>query len=326
MIRTFSSSISAYIEGFLAQKKALGYTYVENERYLFNFDKLCRDKYPLEKTITRDMAMYWAQALPDEGRAALSRRMSPIRELARYMIQRDIDAFVIPVNCGKWPNAKYVPHIFTDDELKKIFQESNWLKSECRFPTGEFVAPVLLRLMYSCGLRPFEARLIKRKNIDLRSGIIFIPESKKHKDRAVPMCDEMRELCIRYDDRIKTIAPTSEYFFPSNSDPLPHFGNHWISNALARCLSQAGITEFTGNKPRPYDFRHTFATKTLYRWFKEGRDLENCLPYLSAYMGHSNFHATAYYIHLVPEFFSQLPKELSEKYSNILPEVEYESC
>lgn len=33
----------------------------------------------------------------------------------------------------------------------------------------------------------------------------------------------------------------------------------------------------------------------------EKADLNAMLPYLSAYMGHSNFSDTAYYIHLMPE-------------------------
>ena len=44
--------------------------------------------------------------------------------------------------------------------------------------------------------------------------------------------------------------------------------------------------------PRIHDFRHGLAVENLRRWAKEGADMSNKLPYLSAYMGHTDFRAT----------------------------------
>ena len=57
---------------------------------------------------------------------------------------------------------------------------------------------------------------------------------------------------------------------------------------------------------------------------KEKRDLGAMLPYLSTYMGHANFSATAYYIHLVPDFFSELSGMDLDTYGNLLPEAPHE--
>ena len=57
---------------------------------------------------------------------------------------------------------------------------------------------------------------------------------------------------------------------------------------------------------------------------KEGRKLDNCLPYLSAYMGHAHFEHTAYYIHLVPEFFPQMSQMDMNRFSSLIPEVRHE--
>ena len=55
-------------------------------------------------------------------------------------------------------------------------------------------------------------------------------------------------------------------------------------------------------KSKRLDFiRHNFATRTLLRWAREGKDFEAYLPYLSTYMGHANFHSSYYYVHLLPE-------------------------
>lgn len=53
--------------------------------------------------------------------------------------------------------------------------------------------------------------------------------------------------------------------------------------------------------PRPYDFRHAFATRNLIRWIDEGKDAMALMPYLSTYMGHSELDSTFYYIHLLPD-------------------------
>lgn len=55
---------------------------------------------------------------------------------------------------------------------------------------------------------------------------------------------------------------------------------------------------------------------------KEGKDLTACLPYLSAYMGHAQLSDTAYYIHLVPEFFPQMAQMDMGKFECLIPEVE----
>ncbi|MDQ0213128.1 tyrosine-type recombinase/integrase [Arthrobacter bambusae] len=68
-----------------------------------------------------------------------------------------------------------------------------------------------------------------------------------------------------------------------------------------RCRAMAGDL---APGSTPYTLRHNYATRTLTRWVEEGRDLNVWLPYLSAYMGHETYSATAYYIHLLPERLS----------------------
>ena len=53
--------------------------------------------------------------------------------------------------------------------------------------------------------------------------------------------------------------------------------------------------------PRPYDLRHSFASRNIINWLNAGRDVMQLLPYLSVYMGHSELTSTLYYVHLLPE-------------------------
>jgi integrase/recombinase XerD len=56
----------------------------------------------------------------------------------------------------------------------------------------------------------------------------------------------------------------------------------------------------------------------LMRWIEEGRALDGMIPYLSAYMGHTSFSATYYYINLLPERLALMDFTRSD---GIIPEV-----
>ena len=71
-------------------------------------------------------------------------------------------------------------------------------------------------------------------------------------------------------------------------------------------------------------FRHRYATAMFMKWLDEKADLNAMLPYLSAYMGHSNFSDTAYYIHLIPENLLASAAVNWEKLDALIPEVEDE--
>lgn len=66
------------------------------------------------------------------------------------------------------------------------------------------------------------------------------------------------------------------------------------------------LNDLTANvclqKSKRLDFlRHAFASRNIIRWIDAGRDVMELLPYLSAYMGHSELTSTLYYVHLLPE-------------------------
>ena len=319
----YSSNLASFIDGLVSQKKALGYSFGYGERVLKLFDDFCLEKYPDEITITKAMGLEWTTRLPGEKKSvSTAKRMAPVRELGKYMQRKGIEAYIIPNEFVKQSSARYMPHIFTDDELSMIFHEMDVIDNHIHPNSFEqYVMPVLFRLIYSCGLRPQEGRLVKRCDIDLEEGVLFIPESKQHKDRYVPLSPEMLKLCKKYSKVIEKKAPENEYFFPSGARTCyqstsieANFRRYWMRTGLSATMN--------GNTPRIYDFRHTLATKKLYQWMKEGRDLDACLPFLSTYMGHAHLSQTAYYIHLVPEIFPTLAGLDWNQFSSLFPEVD----
>ena len=76
--------------------------------------------------------------------------------------------------------------------------------------------------------------------------------------------------------------------------------------------------------PRSHDFRHGLAVENLRRWAKEGADMSNKLPYLSAYMGHADFRATQYYLRLTAEIYPELVEMMEKACFDIIPEGGFE--
>lgn len=139
-------------------------------------------------------------------------------------------------------------------------------------------------MIYCCGLRPVEARRLRREDVNLFDGTVNILESKGHKDRIVVLSEDMLELCRNYDLRVEKIYPHRKYFFQSPSvrgDGM--YSMEWIIPTFRRFLQTAGISGYGEIRPRLYDLRHTFATHRLYQWVKEGKDINACLAYLSEY-------------------------------------------
>lgn len=321
MNNQFSSKLKNYIVAFLEEKHALGYSYATEERILKQFDRFCKENYPDTETITPDLGLAWSVRKKDEKNGTFEGRISPVRELARYMNRNGIDAFVIPqgLGCG---GSRFTPHIFTDEELIDFFILIDKMNVNPAAPIQHIIYPVLFRLLYSTGLRPIEAVSLPCKNIDLKSGVLHIEQSKGNRDRYIVLSDEMLEIMRKYWRRASEIVPMNLYFFPDSNGESIRITT--VSKVFRKYWLKAKKLNNNEKNPRVYDFRHTFATRSIYSQYCKGTDINSFLPYLSAYMGHTHLSDTAYYVHLCPEMFPDTNHIGENNFEDLLPEVSYE--
>lgn len=109
-------------------------------------------------------------------------------------------------------------------------------------------------------------------------------------------------------DRLRKYMKLSDVdYTPGDGKGFHSFRRYVASSMINQEVPIDIVKEILGH-PRLYDLRHTFATHRLYQWVKEGKDINACLAYLSEYMGHSNLESTAYYIHLLPTLYTDLPE------------------
>ena len=286
MRSAFTGAFAPYICGLIEKKQALGYDYHGSACILRTFDEFCREQFPNETCLTAELAMKWAEQFKTEKNLSRLNRVSVIRELAKYMNSVGEQAYLLPLQLTK-KSGRHIPYIYSKEDLSKLFKEIDSLQPSLRAPTKHLVVSVIFRLIYCCGLRPVEARRLRREDVNLFDGTVNILESKGHKDRIVVLSEDMLELCRNYDLRVEKIYPHRKYFFQSPSvrgDGM--YSMEWIIPTFRRFLQTAGISGYGEIRPRLYDLRHTFATHRLYQWVKEGKDINACLAYLSEYILH----------------------------------------
>lgn len=315
----FKSLFAQQMEDFIQYKISLGYSRSSYEKFLALFDCFCLRNYPAERLLTQQLVMQWVRLRPNETANGLKRRAIAIREFGKYLNAIGTEAYLPhPEMIG--PPKPFYPYLFSDDELAAFFGAADTIPPHKLSPYREYVVPVLFRLLYCCGLRPHEVRLIRSDDINLETGSIYIRDTKRHRDRIVMMSHDMQALCQKYDTRMRAVLHNRDYFFLSpqgTSYPV-----NWVQNQFRFCWKKAGIHTFRGaTRPRVYDFRHNYATRTLMMWLEEGRDLYTWLPYLSTYMGHSELSCTAYYIHLLPERLVGTSAIDWARFANLIPEV-----
>ncbi len=316
----YKSCFAQSMQDMVEYRVSLGYTAATYENRLKRLDTFIAENYPSETTLTKLMVLHYVAQQDGDKTSVRQNRAGIIRLFAEYLVSTGKDAYVLPKNYISSGKSSFSPHIFTDRELTDLFLTVDHLP-ETEDILRRCTASVLLRLIYTCGLRPGEGLRLKRKNVNLDTGEILITETKLKKERVIVMHDDMCRLMRKYTMQVVLAGrDQSSYFFPDSN--LETYSNTWLENILKTCYKNANPEIPIDRLPRVrvYDLRHRFASATLCRWLDEGKNLYNMLPYLRTYMGHSSLSQTAYYIHIFPE---NLLKSCSidwSKLDNIIPE------
>lgn len=161
----YRSLLAPYIQSFLQYREALFHKNTTYEPMLRSFDSFCADNFPGAALLSQEMVWTWMErtSMPRSGRVVNG---SVIRKFAIYMNGIGGDAYILPEKMYG-SNASFVPYIFTDDELQQLFMEIDAICPSAAQPYKHVVLPVMFRMIYTCGLRPTEARLLRTDNVYL---------------------------------------------------------------------------------------------------------------------------------------------------------------
>jgi integrase len=305
------------IAALVAEKRAVGYKYIGEERVLGRFAAFCGAEFPGLGTPSRASVEAWIVAARQRGvtPATLQGLVAPVRDLARWLGRRGVPAYILPQGVLPRP-TRYVPHIYTDRELAALFAQTDRCRYCAEVPLRHRVMPALFRTIYACGLRASEARLLRFDDVDIDTGVLLIRDAKGGKDRQTPVSAALRVRLVAYHAQVP--GRPDGWFFPGGAgQPLTLMN---VERNFRRFLWQARISHGgRGHGPRLHDLRHTFAVHNLRRWFVQGADVNALLPVLQAYMGHSSIADTAYYLRLAAESYPHLTATIQRAVGDVVP-------
>jgi integrase len=316
----FRGPFASYLNGFLAEKRALGFKYIEQERCLHEFDLLSLE-YDCSCGLPKELVLAYIEKKPHWSRSTQQHKVSTASNIASYLQKHGVTAYL----CDKANVAKdsrnFKPYIFTRQQMEDIFYQADNIVPRGNVNSNIFY-PVILRMLYGCGLRISEALSLRMKDVDLSQGLLYIYDTKNHKDRVIPMDESLTSYCRKYAEHIHAVYTDDDYFFesPRGGQYAKHTVYYYFRDLIWKCGISHGGRQ--GGGPRLHDIRHTFCVHSLYQFLKNGIPHRAALPVLSAYMGHSSLDSTGRYLKLTAEAYPELTEQLERELGHIIPDLE----
>lgn len=237
-----------------------------------------------------------------------SKKYSVLTGFYRFALARGYaDISPLPNNVAKLTAPAFVPHIYSQQELKRLLDAVPAACSGDKVAVQADVYRTLLLLLYGAGLRLGEALSLKVADVDLDQAVLCVRESKFYKTRLVPLGMDLTFALAQY------VGGRSVGYFDRSDAPFFRLRNGSpVSQSVARSAFRrvrtlAGVVRQDRSRyqPRLHDLRHTAAVHRLIAWYRGGENLQTLLPRLATYLGHVNLAATQHYLTLTPELLHE---------------------
>lgn len=293
--------------------------------YLKRFDRYLEPIMEQKSDLTEMLLNGWIATLKGKS-SSKENEIIVIRQFLAFLMSCGYRCYYPPV-----PKVRedYVPYIFSDEELELIFNTADNLviKEAKDNPYIAVQIPVILRLLYSCGLRIGETINLKMKEVDLENGILTMIHTKGDKQRLVPMDQTMTDILVKYCMALGLLGKKDAWLFPSAviDKPVSH---SVVKYRFSKILKMNNIKlenrDCYERGPCLHCFRHVFAFKSFAQSERNGRQLNDTVPYLSIYLGHDSLEETSKYLKFSNEMYPQSIDAFGSFMEDILPEVDYE--
>ena len=276
-----------------------------------------------QKALTEDVVSEWLKTLtckPESKRSYLGH----MRRFVRYLNALEIPTYEPELFRAQ---SSFVAYTFSDEEFAAIIHAADNFTIKRKGKRSSYVFPMLIRILYGCGLRLGEALALRWCDINFDTKVITIKKAKNKKQRIVPISNSLAEVLILYNGRMLEDNPNASILFESartKSPYLQHTFRYWFSQTL----EQAGITNVRSQPSEriisPHTLRHYFTFKSFLKSEAEGRSLEESGPRLAAYLGHESLSGTEKYITTNYVLYKNSHSRMEESVGNLFPEVNFE--
>jgi integrase/recombinase XerD len=313
-IYQWRSSLSDMMVSFLNEKRITGYKYADQEKWLTRFDSYYDRNGYTGIRITKSMVDDFVYSSLEQPSTHYEKERL-LRDFALFLMKHGYhEVYVAQVKSAP-KKCSHIPYIFTEKEIRQIFTAVDaW---EDSFYTNRHqVDPVLFRLLYGTGMRLSEVLNIQVRDFDDSNELLTIYQAKNGKDRLVPIASSLAGRIEKFINVFHKYSEDTAFLFQS-----PRQGKMDKSTVYRRFRQylQCANIPHTDAGPRVHDFRHSYAVKCLKKWALKGEELTILLPYLAAYMGHSDFRGTQYYLRLTADLYPHIIDRLEADFGYVIP-------
>jgi site-specific recombinase XerD len=211
-----------------------------------------------------------------------------------------------------WPRIprSFEAYIYSLEEIQSLLDATTNL-SNPRCPLQGATCRTLLLLLYGAGLRPSEGLHLRCCDVDLGSRVLAIWDTKFFKSRMVPIGTDLNAALRAHASRRQYLpmldGVRSPFFASPKGAPI---SLETLEKVFRKLRKDAGVNRPEGSRwqPRLHDLRHGFAVHRLVAWYREGADVQACLPLLATYLGHVNIAGTQTYLSMTPDLLAEASK------------------
>ena len=281
------------LHSYLAMRRGLGFKLHSDGTALSSFVTFAEQAEA--DHISINVALAWAQTPTTVQPARWARRLSFVRGFARYCSAFDPRTEIPPAGLLPFYYRRPTPYFSTDGGVRKLLDATMRMSGKGGLVGHTFFC--LFGLLSVSGLRISEALGLIPDDVDLDEGILTIRSSKFGRPRQVPLHASTLATLVDYRTRRDEALAgrRAPYWFVSAHGTRLSYDV--VRDAFNRLAKQAGLHGRIGaRRPHLHDLRHRFAMVTVLQWYRDGQDVEQRLPVLSAYPGHVGIRDTYWYL------------------------------
>lgn len=258
----YTLPVEKFIEKLNERLKLRGFTYQTKKSYCYQVKDLLKFLNKNGLNLNNEGVKSYLLSL-NLSNNSIRLKVMAIRFFFLEVLREKLDYTKIPAP----KKVKSLPKVLSKEEIKILINSTENLKHK-----------LIIKLLYSSGLRLQEIINLKRKEIDFDRKIIFVSSGKGRKDRITLLSDELKIDLLKYFSSYKFYT---DYLFEGRK-------GKYSKKSVQKVLGAAGKN--LHKKVTPHMLRHSFATHLL----EAGTDIR----YIQKLLGHSDLKTTEIYTHV----------------------------
>ncbi len=322
----FESVLADPITRYLAAKRSMGCRFNTEDRALRLLDRYLADQGVQRiAEVTSECLEAFLASRPRTPAMSYNNLLGIVRRLFEWMVDQQ-ELVTSPLTAQTRPHsARRLPYLYDPATIRQMLNYAAELPDGTRAPQRGVTYATIFALLAGLGLRIGEVSRLQCGDVDLQREVLLVRNSKFGKSRLVPfgprLAARLRSYSALREQRLGLPVPEVPFFTWNGRSTIV---TNSIRNAFRdHLLPRLALEVPLGIRaPCVHGLRHTFAVRTLLRWYRDGVDPQARLNHLSTFLGHVGLHSTAVYLTITGDLLAAANQRFEAFASSAVREVQ----